>query len=353
MQSETPFNIQFQGNSFVDSRPRATMLSGAATCFISREVASAVPPLDLVPADYTLVYDAEEARCRDLWFEGPRGGLLLEVSVYGVRIAVTGLDRGTLDEVMAEVDQRAGKRLERGRRVQLWWKDDHGPAHNAKRLETEPWEKVRRNYPAATARRLDEVMQLREPTQSGRLLLWHGEPGTGKTSAALALVDAWHAWCEPHIITDPERMFGDSQYLMQVLTSPVMGPSGGVDVSVPTAMRWRLILCEDADEYLRADARARSGPALGRLLNATDGLLGRGTKTLILLTTNDELGRLHPAVTRPGRCLDLTEFPRFSADEASVWLGWPAPAAGATLAELYHLEQGQSVREPDRIGAYL
>jgi ATP-dependent 26S proteasome regulatory subunit len=69
-----------------------------------------------------------------------------------------------------------------------------------------------------------------------------------------------------------------------------------------------LIVAEDSDEFLRLSARREAGAALGRLLNLTDGILGQGSNTLILLTTNELLENLHPALIRPGRCLAQIEF---------------------------------------------
>ena len=48
-------------------------------------------------------------------------------------------------------------------------------------------------------------------------------------------------------------------------------------------------------------------------------MLGQGLNTLVLLTTNEEIARLHPAVVRPGRCLCLIEFERFNAAEADIF----------------------------------
>ncbi len=95
-------------------------------------------------------------------------------------------------------------------------------------------------------------------------------------------------------------------------------------------------MVEDADELLRADAKRETGQALSRLLNLGDGLIGQGLAVLVLITTNEPLGRLHPAVVRPGRCLAEVEFRPLSAAEAGAWLAGPESASSpATIAELY------------------
>jgi hydroxymethylglutaryl-CoA lyase len=62
------------------------------------------------------------------------------------------------------------------------------------------------------------------------------------------------------------------------------------------------------------------GQALAKLLNLCDGLLGQGQKLLFLITTNEEVQNLHPAIVRHGRCLSNLEFPEFSDSEAREWL---------------------------------
>jgi hypothetical protein len=49
---------------------------------------------------------------------------------------------------------------------------------------------------------------------------------------------------------------------------------------------------------------------LSRLLNLTDGLLGQGRRVLAAITTNEDIRVLHPAATRPGRCLAQIEVGR-------------------------------------------
>jgi hypothetical protein len=344
--------ISFAGNGFVDSRPRTALLTGQAKFLRVRNVETTNAPLSLVPSDFDLKYSSDEPACADFWFEGPRGGFLLEAYAQGCRVAVTAADDATLDEVFDEVMANAGTPDSRSRQVRIWRDSDDGPQWDVRRLSSPPWGELKRNYPISTRQALDDLMLAGPPESSARLLLWHGEPGTGKTSAVLGLIDAWHDWCHAQVISDPERMFSDANYLLSVMGHTPGPELTGIDVTKPRTPRWKLIVCEDADEYLRSDARARSGPALGRLLNATDGLLGRGSNTLVLLTTNDELGRLHPAVTRPGRCLSSLEFPRFNSFEASSWLG--RPSQSATLAELYQSRAtGVDAEPPLAIGVYL
>ena len=116
----------------------------------------------------------------------------------------------------------------------------------------------------------------------------------------------------PQYVTDPERFFSEANYMLDVLLTSdrrELRP-GGRGFLVPND-RWKLVIAEDADEYVRSDARRRAGASLGRLLNVADGMLGQGLNTLVLLTTNEEITRLHPAVVRPGRCLCLIEFEVF------------------------------------------
>src|SRR5439155_8984826 len=96
-----------------------------------------------------------------------------------------------------------------------------------------------------------------------------------------------------------------------------------------------------------SDARERVGQGLSRLLNVVDGLIGQGLRVLVLITTNEDVRRLHPAVSRPGRCLFRHEFDRLDADEARQWLARhdvPVSVDGSkTLVELYAMKRGVAV----------
>jgi len=94
-----------------------------------------------------------------------------------------------------------------------------------------------------------------------------------------------------------------------------------------------MFVLEDCGELLRADAR---GQSLSRLLNIADGVIGQSRRLLICITTNEPIGRLHPAIVRPGRCLSTIEVRSFTRSEAAAWLGpGHTPRDEMTLAEMY------------------
>jgi hypothetical protein len=218
--------------------------------------------------------------------------------------------------------------------IGFWNHTQHGARRRSRRIEAATWSQIRDNYTAATATALDALTAVTPERLAGRLILLYGPPGTGKTTALRALARAWHAWCQLDFVLDPESLFADPGYLTEV----VVGRDGEDD------RPWRLLLLEDCDELIRADAKATTGQALSRLLNLTDGMLGQGRQVLVAITTNEDIGRLHPAVIRPGRCLARIEVGPLAAAEATSWLrraGVPDPAgASMTLAQLFALRGG-------------
>lgn len=235
--------------------------------------------------------------------------------------------------------------------MDLWSLTSFGrPVSRRRRLAAVTWDEVNFNYPTRTRSGLDLLMQLERPIEamSGRLLLWHGAAGTGKTTALKALAASWSGWCDTAYVIDSQRFFADPNYLLDVVTR---GDHGSDE------QRWQLVIAEDCDAYLRGQSGNFAADQLSMLLNLCDGILGQGMRTLVALTTNVEVGRLHRAMTRPGRCLSQLEFEVFTPEEAATWLGaeFAEPATPMTLAELFARRSGIPGKPEFRaeVGQYL
>jgi hypothetical protein len=249
--------------------------------------------------------------------------------------------------------------------VQFWTYGPHGPISSYREVSVPEWPDLEANYAEPTRSGLQALMQDFTPAHGGQLILWHGEAGTGKTFALRALAWEWRAWCEFQYIVDPDSFFGEhADYLMSVLTQPGyaempdprvmrhMAMSGGYvdfggggDDGDGASKAWRVLVLEDTGELLTPDAKSIIGQGLSRFLNVVDGLIGQGLRILVLVTTNEPIKTLHPAVARPGRCAANIEFGRLATDEANAWL----ERAGSTerveraslLADLFALEAGK------------
>lgn len=279
-------------------------------------------------------------------------------------ISVVAVGRGRADELAEELADRI--RVEReptDTRVSVaFWSGSGdgfpGPSEPRwRRLHLPRFATIEDNYRSQVASQLAELFTW--PTGAGmpgRLALWHGAPGTGKTWALRALGREWNAWCDLHYVTDPERLLGgDTGYMLSVLASRSEPRDDDLDdllsdgrVRREREDRWRLLVLEDAGEFLGVAAPAELGRGFARLLNIADGLLGQGTKALILVTTNEPLGKLHPAALRPGRAMAALEFTPLRAEEATAWLAKRGidrrVDSPKTLAELHAIAAG---RQPD------
>jgi hypothetical protein len=221
-------------------------------------------------------------------------------------------------------------------KVSFWHLGGNGPQETRRYLIAPTWADIKANYASNTAKGIENLMiQKFDAEQSGKLILWTGQPGTGKTFAIRAMGQEWKDFADIHYVIDPEQFFGtEAGYLCSVLLDEHQND------------KWRLIVLEDTGELLSKDAKQRTGQGLSRLLNVCDGLLGQGLKVLVLITTNEEMGSLHEAVSRSGRCAADIFFKPLSVEEGRSWATEHkvlSPEKELTLAELYAIKTGDTI----------
>ncbi len=319
-------------------------------------------PLMRLPQDARVRLAVENDDVALVVAEGEGYVTTIVASSQSTNIDVASRSASHADEILAAMSSSSADAVEGEVPVRMWRYGAHSAASWPRLIAAPTWQSIAQNYPLAVGADLEPLMRLTDVDGIGRVLVWSGEPGTGKTSAIRALLRAWQPWCRAHLVADPEKFFGDAAYLIEVMSSPT------VHISRPRlahegqrSRRWNLVVCEDADDFISKAARRRTGSGLGRLLNLADGLLGQGLNTILLLTSNTRGDELDPALLRPGRCLANIQFSRFAAAEARAWLLNPratVPVGGLTLAELYErrgdlARYGHQETEGIEIGAYL
>jgi hypothetical protein len=271
------------------------------------------------------------------------GPVLALVSLRRGRVfaQLAGPDKRALAESVTRLIQSFPKATSTERQEAMftfsWQRDDCCVRHMSRMLAVPSWTEIGANYARPTRSGLAPLMRRFKPGRPGQTFVWHGEPGTGKTNALRALAWEWRKWCEMHVVTDPDRLFGSSSnYLLELIGDSAWGGT----------RPYKLLVLEDAGELLRADSRNFVGQGLSRFLNVCDGLLGQNLKLMLLVTTNEAIRSLHPAVCRPGRCAAEVEFSPLSAAEANRWLGKRGEGrinGHATIADLYAISEGREV----------
>lgn len=231
--------------------------------------------------------------------------------------------------------------------VTFTYSNDGDVAEKRRNIDACEWTEIRGNYSGSAVNDLESLVSLApEDLHGGKLAVLYGPPGTGKTHLIRALARSWKSWANITYIVDVDRFFASAGYMLDVLMSE-------------TDNKWKVIICEDAEEYISPESKKTVGQALSRLLNVGDGLVGQGLRVIFIFTTNAFTAALHPAITRAGRCFAKIEIPLLSRWEAAQWLGGDAGSNlpdGTSLADLYELRKKtkiEFVSEKEPVGQYL
>lgn len=167
---------------------------------------------------------------------------------------------------------------------------------------------VRDNYTSDIISSFDYITQsFSEPDPAGRLVILHGEPGTGKSFFIRGLLESVK---NVKCVLMPAQLavrLEDPQFLTTMLEEV-----NDDDTKVPI-----LIIIEDADAILtnRADGDMS---AISALLNMADGIFGSLIDLRIIATTNAKSVDIDVALLRPGRLLEKVHIGLLSSEQAEA-----------------------------------
>lgn len=134
---------------------------------------------------------------------------------------------------------------------------------------------------------------------SSGLALFHGPPGTGKTSYIR------------HLITSTERkVIFVPRSLITSITTPQL-------TTLMINNRGSVFIMEDAEEMLQARNDQGGSSAVSDILNISDGLLSDLYDSVIICTFNCDLQQLDPALTRRGRLIASHYFDRLNKEAST------------------------------------
>ncbi len=187
------------------------------------------------------------------------------------------------------------------------------------------------NYGEGFSKFNDELMQ-RFRTETKGLVLFHGEPGTGKTYYIRHLLRSMVANKKIVIYMPPNMVDHMVEPGFMTFISQTVD-------SYTRSGQFCVLLIEDAEPLLASRSSDTRIQGVTNLLNMTDGLLNDMLKLQIICTFNVNLKKLDKALLRPGRLLARKEFkalPQLEANILASRLGVKHTfTKAATIAEIY------------------
>lgn len=158
---------------------------------------------------------------------------------------------------------------------------------------------IDKNYNDDLVEHHTELVEFLNRSEDNGIVLFHGMPGTGKTSYIRSLIKT----CTSKFIYVPNSLF-------EHLSDPDF-------ISFIGEFPESVIILEDCENLIKIRDHNQSGSGISNLLNLGDGLLGDALKLKIICTFNCELAKVDEALLRKGRLSYRYEFGPLEIDKAN------------------------------------
>jgi hypothetical protein len=179
----------------------------------------------------------------------------------------------------------------------------------------------------------EEIKKELESEGSG-LMIFHGVPGTGKTSYIRGLLlesNKEFLWLKPETLSNI-----DSESLLQIFAE--------YENSV--------VVLEDCEKLVQSrERRGGQSSEMNILLNLTDGILGDSFGLKFICTFNSGLDSIDTALLRSGRLRVKYEFKELKADRVkalSEKIGKNVPEMDMALCDIYNWDESKPVEKKQR-----
>ena len=169
------------------------------------------------------------------------------------------------------------------------------------------------------------MKRLNTPNDKG-IILFHGDPGTGKTSYIKYLT---------RLITDKEILF----------IPPSMAESLSEPSIIPFLMEHKnsVLIVEDAERVIADREGNGSSMGVSNILNLTDGILGDCLNIQVIATFNMKREKIDQALLRKGRLIAEHKFTKLTIDESNSLLKHIGKEGevteSMTLADIYNIDE--------------
>lgn len=174
----------------------------------------------------------------------------------------------------------------------------------------------------------NDLLNKLDTTKTG-LFLFHGEPGTGKSSALKHLVSQIN---RPFVFIPPQ--------MINCLSNPEFTNL------VTTQLKGSVLIIEDAEKALmkrESDDGFFNSELVSTLLNLTDGLYAEMASTSIIATYNCDRNLIDPALLRKGRLKSEYKFDKLCIQKSQALLNTLGHDVDVTesmsLADIFNYEQ--------------